>query len=303
MKETSRFIRPYKKFLNQKLAKNLRAAFDSVYDDPRHTPAERFMWDHWNLENQYRMHRTMARDFLPKNIYQNLQDSLVQFGQEHLGCHSISNPWLSYYTEGDEQMLHTDSPHGPWAYVYSLTNWDKRKFSGGETLILRPEILNYWENYNRSTGKEHSDIFTIVPPEFNQLLVFDPRLPHGVRRVSGVHDPREARLVIHGWFVNPEPFITGSLKMSEITKTLNAQIGEAFAQINIPENIQGILTLRIQINKNGQVLKMQDLTNTLVCRQPDQMQSFKNMLMKKLKLMKLPKSKGLSELTLPLIFD
>ena len=39
-----------------------------------------------------------------------------------------------------------------------------------------------------------------VPPLYNQLTVFDARLPHGVRRVEGERDPRGARLVVHGWF-------------------------------------------------------------------------------------------------------
>ena len=41
--------------------------------------------------------------------------------------------------------------------------------------------------------------------------VFDPRIPHGVRQVTGTHDPREGRLVIHGWFVQPRPFVRGPL--------------------------------------------------------------------------------------------
>lgn len=50
---------------------------------------------------------------------------------------------------------------------------------------------------------------TFVEPEFNRLTVFDPRLPHGVRPVRGTQDPREARLVLHGWFTEPTPFFTG----------------------------------------------------------------------------------------------
>ena len=48
---------------------------------------------------------------------------------------------------------------------------------------------------------------------FNRLTVFDPRLPHGVRPVEGVRDPRQARLVLHGWFADPEPFFTGAITL------------------------------------------------------------------------------------------
>ena len=37
-------------------------------------------------------------------------------------------------------------PHGPWAFVYSLTP-NKKEFRGGETLILKPNTLNYWSNF------------------------------------------------------------------------------------------------------------------------------------------------------------
>ena len=50
---------------------------------------------------------------------------------------------------------------------------------------------------------------TYIPPLFNQLTVFDPRIPHGVRLVEGTHDPLHARVVLHGWFTQPSPFISG----------------------------------------------------------------------------------------------
>ncbi len=49
-------------------------------------------------------------------------------------------PWLSFYIDGCEQRMHTDSWHGPFAYVLSLTEWDKREFTGGETFILAPQV-------------------------------------------------------------------------------------------------------------------------------------------------------------------
>ena len=37
-----------------------------------------------------------------------LTDALTQYGQERLGCRTISPPWLSYYIDGCEQALHAD---------------------------------------------------------------------------------------------------------------------------------------------------------------------------------------------------
>ena len=56
-----------------------------------------------------------------------------------------------------------------------------------------------------------------MPPRFNQLLVFDPRLPHGVRPVEGTRDPRAARLVLHGWFTQPAPFFQGTCLLFHLT--------------------------------------------------------------------------------------
>ncbi|MCB0351392.1 MAG: 2OG-Fe(II) oxygenase [Bdellovibrionales bacterium] len=303
MKDVERFVSVHKSFLPKKLATDLRKAFESVYEDPRHTHPNRFMWDHWHLENQYRMHRTLAREFFPENIYQKLQDTLVKFGQEQLGCHSISDPWLSYYTEGDEQNLHTDSPHGPWAYVFSLTDWASKNFSGGETLILQPDILNYWSHYSSERGFEHSDLFLEIEPEFNQLLVFDPRLPHGVRRVSGVHDPRESRLVVHGWFVNPEPYVTGALDLDSITEVLNSEIGSILSALTVPEDVKGIITIRFKISAAGFVTSASELTNTLIDHRGDNLNSLSKKLCNAFKKVKMPKARGTSELTLPLIFE
>ncbi|HWK45029.1 MAG TPA: hypothetical protein VNT30_09925 [Stellaceae bacterium] len=42
--------------------------------------------------------------------------------------------------------------------------------------------------------------FETIPAEFNQLLIFDDRIPHAVRQITGGMDPREGRVVLHGHF-------------------------------------------------------------------------------------------------------
>ena len=51
--------------------------------------------------------------------------------------------------------------------------------------------------------------------------MFDPRIPHGVREVTGTHDPREGRLVIHGWFVQPRPFVRGPLRVHALAARID----------------------------------------------------------------------------------
>ena len=192
-------------------ASALRATFDERFREPRQAHADRFLWDYWYVPGQYTLHRTQAANYFEPHAFDALADALTTFGQKELGCRSVSPPWLSFYVDGSEQSLHADVPQGPFAYVLSLTNWDERAFTGGETTIMQPPILDFWRDFDSSRGLEFTDLFTVVEPKFNQLTCFDARLPHGVRRVEGERDPRGARLVIHGWFTEPTPFFDGGL--------------------------------------------------------------------------------------------
>ena len=60
----------------------------------------------------------------------------------------------SCYINGCRQGLHADAPHGPFAFVLSLTRWEERRFSGGETLLLQPHVLDYWRSFDPRLGTE-----------------------------------------------------------------------------------------------------------------------------------------------------
>jgi Rps23 Pro-64 3,4-dihydroxylase Tpa1-like proline 4-hydroxylase len=141
---------------------------------------------------------SQAQAYFPQKLYEQLVDELLAYGESQLGCRAITPIWMSYYINGCCQELHCDSYHGPYAFVLSLTHWDTRKFTGGETMILKPQVLNFWQGFDPSKGLEMRELVTLVEPRFNQLTLFDPRFPHGVRPVAGTQDPREARLVLHG---------------------------------------------------------------------------------------------------------
>ena len=46
---------------------------------------------------------------------------MIAYGESKLGCRAISTIWMSYYVDGCGQELHCDNPHGPFAFVLSLT--------------------------------------------------------------------------------------------------------------------------------------------------------------------------------------
>lgn len=256
-------------------AKQLRAVFDRRFENPLHSSPERFVWDYWHVPNEYTVLRTPAYHYFPKTAYEKFHRYLVRFGREHLGCHDISPPWLSCYIEGCRQEKHQDLPHGPLAFVFSLTNWKQRAFTGGETFIVKPK--------------------TLIEPKFNRLTLFNPALVHGVRQVKGTHDPREGRLVINGWFVNPRPFWVGALNADEIGEVLGNQLAESnFSRLELG---QGLISLKIEILPSGKVKKVSTIVNTLSGAQ----KGHSDILCKLLLNWRFPPKNSGSKLTLPLM--
>lgn len=285
-------------------AKNLRDHFDSQFKDPKSPQGNRFVWDYWHVPDQYTLMRTPAYHYFPEKIYQDFHSHLVQWGRENLGCHDISPTWLSYYVDGCKQELHSDVPHGPWAFVFSLTPWQQRRFSGGETLILRSQVLDYWSNFSDQQNHEQSSFVEKVSAKFNRLVVFDPRIPHGVTEVRGTKDPREARLVMHGWFVNPRPYVVGALSTRE------AQAGITEALVRLQEfmdssgELHGTLSFRLMISKTGVVDSFRWLTNTLVSMEhrPNEIKKFCREIEKSFLRLNFPKKSRPSQMTIPLLF-
>jgi hypothetical protein len=239
----------------------MRKAFDQRFADPRRAGADRFVWDYWHVPGQYTALRTPAWTYFPQALYRKFHQRLVRWGREHLGCHDVSPPWLSNYVEGCRQELHGDLPHGPFAFVFSLTHWKQRTFRGGETLLVRDEVLDYWQDFRSTRGVEQGELIREVAPRFSRLVVFDPRIPHGVRTVTGTHDPREGRLVVHGWFVQPRPLVGGPLP----ARVLTARTGELIEALGprlgaLP--IAGLLSVRFAIDRAGHTRGVTVLSDT-----------------------------------------
>ena len=160
-----------------------------------------------------------------------LEAALTAYGREQLGCDGISPIWLSYYVTGCRQELHADVPHGPWAFVLSLTP-PSRAFTGGETMLLQPHVLDYFRDFSAGAVVESAQLLDLVAPEFNRLTVFDARVPHGVRVVEGVADPRKARVVLHGWFLPATPFFEGGLTEATAADAVNDALGPLYDELD-----------------------------------------------------------------------
>jgi hypothetical protein len=282
-------------------AHSFRREFERSFVDPLVTHNKRFVWDYWYVPEQYRLVRTPAYLYFDKTVYGRFHSQLVQWGRENLGCHDISPPWLSYYVEGCRQELHADVPHGPWAFVFSLS--PKRiNFKGGETILFKDD---YWSHLQYEGEKERSSFLEVIEPKFNRLIVFDPRIPHGVSEVEGVHDPLDARLVIHGWFVKPRPYVVGGLTTSQVEKVISKGLMGSQKHFDQMGPVHGTVSIRLFVAPTGKLRGWKVLTNTVRGLQDpvEQQKIFKSWLKVFFKSMQFPKARKGSAVTLPLIFE
>jgi hypothetical protein len=285
-------------------ATGLRAVFDGRFAQPRDTHSDRFVWDYWHVPGQYTALRTPAWTYFPKQLYARFHNRLVAWGRTHLGCHDVSPPWLSLYVEGCRQELHGDVPHGPWAFVMSLTRWRGRGFRGGETLLVRDEVLDFWHDFASDRIVEEGELIRAVAPEFARLTVFDPRIPHGVRTVTGTHDPREGRLVIHGWFVQPRPFVRGPLPARALASKIEELTGQLGGWLtDLP--VAGLLSVAFSVDRSGRVRDLRVLSDTT--RSPRADEPARKALVRKLcgavGTLRFPAQRRGSQVTLPLVFE
>jgi len=285
-------------------AKALRGFFEKQFANPRAMHSKRFVWDRWFVRDQYSLLRTPASSYFPSKMYSQFERELIEFGQNILGCAELTPPWLSVYTDGDSQNWHADNPHGPWAYVFSLTPWKSRNFSGGETLVMKNSVLDYWRAENLQRGLEFDDLIEKIPAEFNQLLVFDPRLPHAVERVSGVRDPLEGRLVIHGWFTKPCPFVEGGLSHLQDYSWLDEVLMKITEPLAGVAPVVGCASFQVKVSRDGRVSSVKTLADSLHSLNPDF--PAKNVLHKISSLLKrarFPSARSGSQMTIPFIFE
>lgn len=279
-------------------AKNLRRYFDDQFSDPLEVHENRFVWDFWNVPDQYCHLRTPAYHYFPEEQYEAFHRYLVEWGRENLGCHDISPTWLSSYPEGSFQNVHVDEPHGPLAFVFSLTKSTK-DFSGGETVLSRERAVKGITRTKREVKASPLKLFKKpikLSPDFNRLIVFDPSYPHGVSETKGTKDPRETRLVIHGWFVQPRPFWEGPLEAEEVQEAIDDLV-LTVSESRILKSCFGYIGLRAGIAKTGEVTKVDTLVSTL--NSDSSVQVISEMAQK----MRFAPQSEPSQVTIPLIFS
>jgi hypothetical protein len=245
-------------------AEEMRAVFDERTGRKRSIGKESFVWDYWHIPGQYTYLRTFGDRFFPEPLTAAFLSRLRGWGRDVLGCGSITPPWLSYYVEGCVQELHADVPHGPWAYVFSLTRWEDRGFSGGETELLSPETLEFWRHFASDAVFEASELVERVPADFNQLTVFDARIPHAVSAVHGTHDPLDSRVVLHGWFNYPKLTTSEDIRAEKVLVSLKLATNQLVRRLGAIDSVSGLVTVRLAFRGDSEVADARVLSNTLV---------------------------------------
>lgn len=287
-------------------ADKLRNFFDSQFLDSSSLNSKRFVWDFWHVENQYNLIRTPAYHYFPNSMYMEWHKKIVSWGRKNLGCWDITPPWLSYYVHGCFQNLHADVPHGPWAFVFSLTKDFKKKFLGGETFLLKKSTLNYWNQLQSKSFHQEKELITKLPPLWNQLLIFDPRIPHGVTPIHGTKNPLHSRLVIHSWFTQPKTYIEGFLPAKKTEEQLNQEFSKIEYYSSQAAFMQGSSSILIKVKPSGEVWSAKFLSCQFQPKDQTEIafksvKEFKAKVLKTYMQVKFNKSKGSSEITVPLI--
>jgi hypothetical protein len=231
----------------------LRRAFEAHFADPdKHTPARHQIWNYWYVPRLYTYLRTAPEKIAPRDLVERFHTLMRTSMFETYGLSNVYWPYLSLYVAGCEQGLHNDAAGGRLGYIYSLTRWDQRTFSGGETLLFKESA--WTEGALLTEANAGASFYDLIPQHFNQLLLFDDRVPHLVPRLEGGMDPVAGRVVMHG-HVTEGPIVTeGGIDGRQAAAALTATLAEIDARrLALAQTHHGLMVLRVLINAEGRV--------------------------------------------------
>ncbi len=166
-------------------------------DDQDPFAGARFAWEAWHVPGQFSQLRAPARAILG-TACEALEARVLRVVGRELGAARLGGPlWISILRDGDFQSLHRDSPNGDFAMSFGLGL--ESRFRGGETLIARDELLDYFGRGAHTDAQASAPLFDEIASRQNRLVVFDARLPHAVRHVEGPREARFGRIAVQGW--------------------------------------------------------------------------------------------------------
>jgi Rps23 Pro-64 3,4-dihydroxylase Tpa1-like proline 4-hydroxylase len=286
-------------FLPVRLAEEMREGIDAHFAEPhQHRPDVHQVWNYWYVPDLYTYLRTMPEKIIARDLVQRFHDALSAWARDNLGMGRVTWPYLSLYVDGCQQALHNDSVGGRFGFVYSLT-WDDRKTIGGETIVLREGDLF---RSNMTSSAAGWNLFEMIPPRFNRLVIFDDRMPHGVQRVEGAMDPLEGRFVLHGHISEAGPIVNGALGPEAVARAIDAELGDYAAGLAAGEGeYHGPLVLRLAVAPSGEVRSVRPLLDRLARRDGGPTEEAVARILAMVAAMRFPAADGATDVTAPLL--
>jgi hypothetical protein len=131
---------------------------------------------------------------LPSDLVQAFVDRMRAWATDTLGTSSVTPPVLTALIDGCERWPAVEPNAGKYGYVFSLTNWSKKRFSGGEVIVAQSSSSDTKNRF--FAGAQMERLFGL---ELNQLLVFDAHLGRGTRLLRGARTPFEGSVSLEGY--------------------------------------------------------------------------------------------------------
>lgn len=259
-------------------------------------------WHYFCDPRMYTYLRTAPQRVFPKPVFERFMHRLRLWCMENLGLTPMNLPYLHLMVDGCRLGLHSDFHNGAWGYVYSLTRWEKRKFSGGETLLLRDGVPSYKKHH------VHGEVlYELIPAQFNQLLVFDDRIVHATPTVEGSMDPLDGRIALVGHIRATSPLvISGSIQWAEARRVVLEALPHLRDRIRNYKDVQGTATYRLAVAATGAVESVTILTDNVVTPftgydNSDAVASVKSLIQQTMAGLKFPAAAGRSAVVVPVL--
>jgi hypothetical protein len=115
-------------------------------------------------------------------------------------------------------------------------------------------------------------------------------------------DPREARLVLHGWFTEPKPYMAGALSARKAAPVLDEAVETFVSGMAHLGAWHGVLSLRFSVRASGQSSFL-ILADTLVPLEEGSNEKAVQALVRKcFSGLRFPAARAATQITLPLLF-
>lgn len=237
-------------------AESMRTAYESRV---RNAYRQTVSWEYFCAPQMYTYLRTVPQQVMPEALFARFMQHMKQWCIDHVGLIPMGIPNLHLMVNGCTLGLHSDFHNGTWGFVYSLTRWDRRRFSGGETLLMRDGVPSYKKHHVQG-----ETLYELVPAHFNQLLLFDDRLVHGTQTIEGSMDPLDGRIALVGHLRPTSPIVKGALDARAAREVVAAFHRSLRDRISPCKDVQGTITFKLSIAASGSVESSSILTNNLV---------------------------------------